>query len=271
MQNSSDNTYARDKLSSYREKYSLTVEKQRTLGKHCPILFVGESWAGKDTIADGVIEAFYNEIWAKLSKTSARFLTRTPRDWEENWPLNFISDKDFDQRNFLFDYDVSGYRYGIDAEILLHELAETNVCIMWTSRQTMWLFDRLVGLAKNNPHVISPLIVNIKCNPENIETNIDGRSAPEEEKRKRKRMIGKLRSMEDALYGISFFEGFVHRVDNILEKTPEWNRFFYEENIYLTSQAILDHISTYVDEVDMYQRVIQERIDANCRHVWARP
>lgn len=265
------NTYAREHLDGLWGEYEALVKQQELSWRHCPILFVGESWAGKDTIADAVISAFSNKVWGKISKTSSRYLTRNPRDGEEDWPLNFVSDSEFDNMDFLFAYDFSWYRYGLSGEEISEELRNWNVCLMWSANEVMKLFEKLMLLSKTETHIIPPLIINVRCDSESIAKNIDNRMAPEQEKKRRKKKIWNLSYTEDMIHSFSFFKEFAFKVDNIMHMTPEWNQYFFEENILFTTRRILNHIWSYLDEVNMYQRAFQDRVEANQRHKDNRP
>ncbi len=195
---------------------SLQQHHEQAQALNLPIILAGYSGSGKDTVSHaamkmGATPDFNHHFFHSRS----RYTDRPPRPTETHGVHgHFVTPDQFDehkkQGRFFFDYQKGAYggtRYGFEKSTLLNELSSKHTFIVGGEIDTslglkealdglsaetrkklknaLVQFDDIQLLGKSLQHVLQPVILFVNRSPEKIIEGIEGRPAPEEEKKKR--------------------------------------------------------------------------------------
>ena len=186
-----------------------------------PIILGWNSGAGKDKIADGVVDTDSSFVLSQ-----ARVMTRMPRPNEEG--VTFVDRVTFDSHEktwrIIWAYTgIGDQRYGIDTEMLQEELQNHHPILpFWgdtLETQQKYLMD-LAWFCRENGYPIPLYYLLTRSDIENQANNLKARWLPEKETKKRLARINNRNTQIVTWWIMRKYEWLV-QLDNIEWETEE--------------------------------------------------
>lgn len=255
-------------LELLQEQHNWLWEAQRLGWRYFPLIVTGKSWTGKDTVWQAAQKILEEDFWIVIPYSQSRYLTREMRPWEENSPLNFITQKEFKNRNFVSSYEFSGNLYGLDMEWVTSELQSSNIAIMnWYPPEITRLFDVFFSLI--NAWVLPALVITFTLNFSSYSDLLEKRWWRKEDIMRRREANWMLAYTNYWYKKLSIYRHYNVDIYRSPSHETERNQEHFNVNVINVVFEVLWHISKYLDMSP--EEIKQERTQRWLDHKNSRP
>lgn len=255
-------------LHSLWDTYNDLATHQREQWRYLPLIITGKSWTGKDTVWQATQKILEEDFWLDFPYCRSRYLTRKMRPWEEDSHLNFISEADFEERQFVSRYRFAENLYGLDFSWAQDELNSQNIAIMNSYPDEITrIFDMF--FSTTSEWNLPALIISLTLDFWKYHDFLHKRWWAKQDIERRLNDASRINTVWQMYKRLSRYKHYNHSITVEPSDDDSKNQENFNRNVIDTINTILRHMQKYLE---MSPAEIQaERVDFHQRHRDSRP